>query len=113
MPMIPQAGMAPPGMDPGMGGPPPELLAALMGGAGAGAAPEPEAPPEMSPVDHLRQAIEHAQAALTAEPDDADSQALAKVVQGLYAILAQRQKEEMQVMGNPATQRVVGRAFGG
>jgi hypothetical protein len=129
--MMPQGMMPEPGME--QGGPPPELLAALMGGAGAGGGmppgmppegmgggmmggpPPPEPPPEQapaSPVEHLRQAIEHAQAALTMEPDDADSQALAKVVQGLYAILAQRQKEEQQVLGNPATQRVVSRASG-
>jgi hypothetical protein len=120
MPMIPQAGMPPPpGMDPGMeAGPPPELMAALMGGAGAGGfapeqmPPEPPPEPELSPLDHLRQAIEHAQAALTMEPDDADSQSLAKVVQGLYGILAQRQKEEQKMMGDPAMQRVLSRAHG-
>lgn len=79
-----------------------------------GAGPPPGPPPQqdVSPLDHLRQAIEHAQAALVGEPDDADSQMLAKVVQGLYQILAQRQKEEQQVLGSSATQRVVGRAYG-
>ena len=50
-------------------------------------------------VEHLRQAIEHAQAALQAEPDDADSQMLAKVIQGLYGILSNRQKEQEQLLG--------------
>lgn len=101
MPMIPQG--APPmgGPPPDMGGGmPPELLAQLMGGAGAGGqVPPPEPEPEADPIEHLRQAIKHAEAALVAEPDDADSQALAKVVQGLYAILAQRQKEHDALMG--------------
>lgn len=87
-------------------GPPPEMLAALMGGAGGGMGdpgmgmpPEPEPEPEMSPIDHLRQAIEHAQAALVAEPDDVDSQNLAAAVKQLYAILASRQKEHESLMG--------------
>lgn len=89
----------------------------MMGGLGGGEidpaalqGPMPEdAPPELSPLDHLRQAIEHAQAALVAEPDDADSQNLAKVVQGLYSILATRQKEEQNALGNPSLQRVLAR----
>ena len=98
-------GGPPPGMDQGQG-PPPELLAQLMGGMGAsggmppqGMGEEQEPQGEMTTVEHLRIAIEHAQAALVAEPDDADSQALAKVVQGLYAIFAQRQKEQEQLLG--------------
>lgn len=106
MPMMPQAAPEQ--------GPPPELLAQLMGGAGAGAPmgpPEPEPEPEMGPLDHLRQAIEHAQAALVDEPDDADSQALSKVIAGLYQILAQRQKEQDSLMGGNnmrALRRTVG-----
>ncbi len=85
--------------------PPPELMAMLGGGGGAPSGPPPEQDlgpepaPQASAVDHLRQAIEHAQAALQLEPDDADSQNLAKVVQGLYAILAGRQKEHESLMG--------------
>ena len=75
------SGMAPPGG-----------MEAMMGQG------PPQGPSE-DPLEHLRQAIEHAQAALQAEPDDADSQALAKVIQGLYAILANRQKEQQQLMG--------------
>ena len=78
------SGMAPPGMDQMMAQGPPQ---------------GPQGPPEEDPLEHLRQAIEHAQAALQSEPDDADSQALAKVIQGLYAILANRQKEQEQLMG--------------
>ena len=77
---------------PPMGGPPPGF-----GGMPMGEGPPPQQ--QESAVDHLRQAIEHAQAALTSEPDDADSQALAKVIQGLYAILAQRQKEQEGLLG--------------
>ena len=72
--------------------------------------PEDAAPQELSAVDHLRTAIEHAQAALVSEPDDGDSQALAKVVQGLYAILATRQKESDQTMGNPTLLRTLRRS---
>jgi len=87
--------------DQAQGGPPPELLAQLMGGLGSGGgAPQQDQQPDGdAAIDHLRQAIEHAQAALQLEPDDADSQMLAKVVQGLYQILAQRQKEHEQLLG--------------
>ena len=74
---------------------------------------QPQAPPEDAPLDpleHLRAAIEHAQAALVAEPDDADSEGLAKVVQGLYRILAQRQKESDGALGNPALMRTLRRS---
>ena len=91
-----------------MGGPPPMDPAAM------GAAPGPVVPvdeePELDPVEHLRLAIEHAQAALVAEPDDADSQALSKVVSGLYQILASRQKESDQMMGNPTLLRTLRRS---
>ena len=99
-------------MQPEGGGLPPEL-AALLGGGGAGlpgGAP-PEQPPEMDPIEHLRQAIQHAQAALVAEPDDMDSQSLAKVVQGLYAILANRQKEQEQLLGG-GNLRGLARSYG-
>lgn len=90
------------------GGIPPELIQGfrdgMMDGEGEGGGGQ------MSVIDHLRQAIEHAQAALVGEKDDADSQQLAKIVQGLYQIFAQRQKEEQSVLGNPATQRVVARS---
>ena len=82
------------GGPPPMAGPPPGF-----GGMPMGEGPPPPPPQQESAVDHLRQAIEHAQAALTSEPDDADSQALAKVIQGLYAILAQRQKEQEGLLG--------------
>lgn len=102
------------------GGPPPELMDALMGGgppmAGgdpfAGGAPQEAPAPEMSVIEHLRQAIEHAQAALVAEPDDIDSQKLTRAVGLLYDFLAGRQKEEESVMGNAATQRVLKRSYG-
>lgn len=123
MPLMPDAlmGAMPPAQD--QGGPPPELLAALMSGAGAGdvgAGPPGAAPPDAGPpsdqgtsaLDHLRQAIEHAQQALMLEPDDEDSRKLARAVQMFYEVLAERQREERQVMGNPATQRVLKRSYG-
>ena len=106
MPMLPQGG---PPMGPEEGGMPPELLAMLSGGMQEGMPPPsmgPQGPPpppeeeeDVDPLEHLRLAIEHAQAALVAEPDDADSQQLSKVISGLYQILAQRQKEQDQLMG--------------
>lgn len=105
--MLPPQMMGPPDQQQG---PPPELLAALMGGAGAGQAAPPDQEQQMSSVDHLRAAIEHAQAALVGEPDDADSQALAKAVQGLYQILASRQKEQDSLVGG--NQRALRRAAG-
>ncbi len=65
-------------------------------------------------MEHLRAAIEHAQAALVAEPDDVDSQQLAAVVKGLYQILANRQKQTDQAMGgNPQMMQALRRAIGG
>lgn len=92
MPMIP-------------GGLDPATLETMMGQG------PPQAPPapEMDPLAHLRQAIEHAQAALIAEPDDADSQALSKLVSGLYQILANRQKEQDTALGNPSLQSLLRR----
>ena len=100
--------MGGPPMGPEEGGMPPELLAMLSGGMQEGMPPPgmgPQGPPppeqeeDVDPLEHLRLAIEHAQAALVAEPDDADSQQLSKVISGLYQILAQRQKEQDQLMG--------------
>lgn len=90
--------MMPQGQDP-MQSLPPEMMGGgpaemMMGGGEPGPGPQ-----QMPALEHLRIAIEHAQAALQAEPDDADSQALAKIVQGLYAILANRQKEHQQLLG--------------
>ena len=60
-------------------------------------------------IEHLKQAIEHAQAALVSEPNDQDSQALAQIVKELYAIIAGRQKEDQKAMGGamPALQRAM------
>lgn len=68
----------------------------------------------MSPLDHLRSAIEHSQAALLAEPDDADSRELAKLVQGLYAIVAARQEDSDRAQGgDPKQMRLLRRASAG
>lgn len=86
---------------------------ALMGGGApmtAPDAPQPEPETDMSAVEHLRMAIEHAQAALVMEPDDEDSQSLSKVVAGLYAIVSARQKERDQTMGNPSLLRTLRRS---
>ncbi|MBI3936398.1 MAG: hypothetical protein HY323_05430 [Betaproteobacteria bacterium] len=67
---------------------------------------------ELSPVEHLRAAIEHAQAALISEPDDQDSQMLAKIVQGLYQILAGRQAADDRAGGgSPDQLRALRRAY--
>ena len=98
MPMIPQAMMgAPPmmGGPPMMDGPPPGMGAPTPGGL----PPQGGQPPEVDPVEHLRMAIEHAQAALVSEPDDQDSQLLSKLIAGLYQILAARQKEQETALG--------------
>ena len=87
-----------------MGGPPPPMMDA------------PPDPPtddaDLDPVEHIRSAIEHAQAAQVAEPDDADSEKLSKLIAGLYQILANRQKEHDQTMGNPTLLRTLRRSGG-
>jgi hypothetical protein len=86
-----------------MGGPPPPMMTETP--------PSAEEPSELSsPVEHLRMAIQHAQAALVGEEDDADSQALSKLVSGLYQILAARQKDSDQTMGNPSLLRTLRRS---
>ena len=78
--------------------------------AGAAGAMEQQWGTGMDPLEHLRAAIEHAQAALVMEPDDIDSQLLSKVVSGLYQILANRQKEQDQALGNPGLMRTLRRS---
>ncbi len=108
----PQMPMTPP--DPS--GLPPELAGALLASGGGFGEPvgPPDVPPAgtgMNPVEHLRASIEHAQAALVAEPDDKDSQKLAQVIQGLYSILADRQKNSDQALGgNPAVMSMLRQA---
>lgn len=95
-----------------MGGAPPELAAMMGGGAPAGP-PAEEAEEDLSPEEHLRKAIEHAQQAQVGEPDDADSHSLAKVTAELYKILAARQDAEMSAGGgNPKQLRALGRSYG-
>jgi hypothetical protein len=111
-----QSGGAPP--DPTQGGVPPELMQLLQdaGGPPDQASQLPPSSPAQGdgtdPLEHLRMAIEHAQAAQVSEPDDADSAKLSKLVAGLYQILADRQKMHDQAMGNPAVARVL-RGTGG
>lgn len=87
-----------------------ESLGAMMGGLPSMPSEPPADEPDLDPVEHLRSAIEHAQAALVGEPDDADSQALSKAIAGLYAILARRQKQSDQTMGNPSLLRTLRRS---
>lgn len=86
---------------PMMGGPPPGMMGPPgMGPMGPPPGPPPEPPePQMSPADHLRAAIEHAQAALVTEPDDVDSGLLSKAIQILYQLAGNRQKEQQQQLG--------------
>lgn len=84
MPMIPQA----------PGAMPPEQMGDDMG----------------STDDRFREAIELLQSVLVEEPDDADSAALAAVVQNLYKILATREAERDKMMGmQPAQARLMRR----
>jgi hypothetical protein len=99
----------PPGLPMGPGGPPgglpPEALMALLGGGPDAGGPPPEGADEgtgMSPAEHLRAAIAHAQAALVGEQSDPDSQKLADVVKGLYSILADRQKQQQKMLAGTA-----------
>jgi len=71
--------------------------------------PDAPAPQNGGAVEHLRIAIEHAQMALQAEPDDIDSQQLARVIQGLYQILASRQKESESAMGMTPAMKLLAR----
>lgn len=91
MPLMPQAGMAP-------GGLPPGLLQALgQGGMPPGGPQESQEPTD--PLAHLRMAIEHAQAAQVSMRDDAVSSRLTKLVAGLYAIFESFQKDEEAAKG--------------
>ena len=90
---------------------------AMMEGQGPAMSPPPtgdgsDVGTGMSAADHIRAAIEHAQAALVGEPNDADSQTLALIVQKLYQIFAARQKQQDQTMGNPNTLQTLRGAYG-
>jgi hypothetical protein len=67
---------------------------------------------DLSPDDHLRQAIEHAQQALVGEEDDPTSAELAKAVNSLYRIFAQRQKEDEAALGVTPAHKGMARAYG-
>jgi isopentenyl phosphate kinase len=73
----------------------------MMDPYGGFAAPEEAAPQEGGggAVEHLRQAIEHAQMAMQGEEDDQFSSEIAKAVQTLYKIMATLQKEGEAAMG--------------
>jgi hypothetical protein len=78
--------------------------------AGAG----PSGGSDLTPAEHLQNAIDEAQAALQAEPDSGHSAKLAKVVQELYAIQADQQDSHMSAMGaEPKKMRAMHRAGGG
>ena len=132
-PMGPPGGGMPPGMPPGMGpGGPPMPPEAMMGLLGPGGGPTPppglmeppmgeEAGPggtppdssqDMSPEDHLREAIEHAQQALVGEEDDPTSGELSKAISSLYRIFAQRQKEDEAALGVTPAHKGMARAYG-
>jgi len=65
---------------------------------------------EMSPLEHLREALKHTQAALVLERDDADSAKLAQVVRDLYELIARRQDADDAASGaNPKTMRALRR----
>ena len=93
---------------------PPELMGALQGGAPEMGAPPVEAEEELSSVEHLQAAIEHAEDAMVGEPYEADSAQLAKIVHQLYALLAKQQDDGTKAQGgDPGQVRTLRRAYGG
>lgn len=111
-----QQGGAPPDPSAQM---PPGLMDALMASGGGGAdpasgpgdpaggpyGPDPGSPSQgdgINPTEHLRMAIEHAQAALVGEPSDPDSAKLSDILKGLYGILADRQKQQQTMLAGKA-----------
>jgi hypothetical protein len=96
---------------------PPELMALLQGGNADAGYPAPDvgyAPPETqdqgsSAEELLSQGIEILQAALQAEPDPQDSQAIAEIVKQLYAILGTRQKESDEALQGKMNPRMLRR----
>jgi len=95
------------------GGPPPGLLEALMGGAGAGDA-GPVAQPKQGWLEHLQAALDEIQAAQVGAPDNADSKVIAKMAADLYALLAGHQDQQIQATGgNPKQMRAMSKAYAG
>lgn len=58
---------------------------------------------------HFRTGLQNLQQALEDEPDDKDSSALAGVLQKLYALIADRQKETDDMMEGKISQRALRR----
>jgi len=90
------------------------MMAAMLGGqAGPGGQAEPAQDTGMDPgMDtgkSLRVALMHIQSALQDEPDDEDSQKLAKVAADLYALLVGRQKEADDALQGRTTPRFLRR----
>lgn len=111
-------------MDPNAGpAMPPELMAALAGGAGAGGpammgggpmdtggGPTPAGPggnPEDQPIEILRQMIDLANQYLQAEPDEVDKSQIAKILAQLQAVIAKDQADRDKLVGNPAATRML------
>lgn len=102
-------------MDPNAGpAMPPELMQAMMGGAGAGgpttdtgAGPQAGSSAEDDPISILRQMIEAAQAYMQAEPDEVDKGTMAKILAQLQAVIAKDQADRDKLLGNPAATRVL------
>jgi hypothetical protein len=118
MSVAPQASAVPPQLAQALSGPlpgpqglPPELMAML---SGAGQGPPDHGQTPGSWTDHLRAAIEEAQAAAAAAPDDQHSQMIHQMVAGLYKIMVSQQDQKTQAMGgNPTQMRALGQAYGG
>ena len=76
----------------------------------AGSPPDQQAPDSGGSADDLlRKGIEYIQAALQAEPDDQDSQALAAIVKELYAIFSDRNKEQDGALAGKFSPRMMRR----
>lgn len=108
MPMMPMAG--------GQGGPPPELLQALMAGGGMPPQPEPEddGPAQESMESHLEQMLLHARMAMDAS--DADNQeraTISKAITILRSLMGDREKQSDAALGVTPQVRAMRRSYAG
>ena len=92
--------MFPPGMGQG-----PQMMPPGMGGA-----PPEQGPPRADPKQMLRKVVDDITLLLAAEPDDQDSQLIAKGLALFQTILANRQKEQQAALGASPALRAMSRA---
>lgn len=94
------------------GGPPPDALAALLGGAGGGAPADTGAPPlhgaggsGQDSDSAIRDAIDSLQAAAEAETEEADIAVILTCITNLQKILAKNEAGADSMMGGKASPR--------